>query len=107
MDHASTQTFDDRKLASVQAGVLASRSRTEIFAMLSDQVLPLSPMLRWREARGSQSDLGFFKKRRVQAGRSIFSYEVFGTSECFKAEDPALKEDLDAIKSLYVQGEGE
>jgi hypothetical protein len=103
--HASTQTFDDRKLASLQAAALASRSRTELFAMLRDQVLPLSPMLRWREARGSQSDIGFFKKRSIRAGRSVFSFEVFGTSECFETDDPALQEDLDAIKSLFVQGE--
>jgi hypothetical protein len=105
MGHASTRTITARPLSSRAGAAVVGRSREEVLVIHGDHVIALSPMIVMRDGRGHRSELAFMKKRRVENGRSVLTFESFGVAEEFELDTPELAGDLDALKALFKQGE--
>ncbi|KYF49115.1 hypothetical protein BE08_43070 [Sorangium cellulosum] len=101
LGHASTRTVETRVMSPQIAAALIQRSSNDVFLKSGEELFPLSPIIVWRDARGHRSELAFMKKRRVERGHSIFTFEAFGVAEEFEDDSAELVADLDAIKALF------
>jgi hypothetical protein len=98
------RTIDhDRALSAEQARCFAGVGNEEIVALYGDRAFRLSPMICWEESQtGHRSDLSFFKKKQGKDSERILTFEVFGASREYTSNEPALLEDLDAMKAVFI-----
>lgn len=101
LGHASTRTVETRVISPQMAAAFSQRSANEVFLTSGEEVFPLSPIIVKRDAKGHRSELAFMKKRRVEDGRSIFTFEAFGVAEEFEDDSAELAADLDSIKARF------
>lgn len=103
--HSSGRRIEARGLSEAQLSAVGQPASADVLALCPDDVILLSPVLVWREGRGHRSELAYMKKRSVIENRCVFTFEVFGDAEEFEDDAPALANDLESMKRLYVQGE--
>ncbi|WP_437815138.1 hypothetical protein [Sorangium sp. So ce1078] len=101
LGHASTRTVERRVMSPQMAAAFIQRSANDVFLKSGEEVFLLSPIIVKRDAKGHRSELAFMKKRRVESGHSIFTFEAFGVAEEFEDDSAELAADLDTIKALF------